>query len=112
MTGVLAAGVIPKASLQAELARGIGRFLQQVQVEPQHLNGRFVGWRVISLYEGRSDVRVQGLAPGDVVTRVNGMPIERPEQFWKVWQQLSAARAITLDLRRAGQRGKVRFAVR
>ena len=33
------------------------------------------------------------LRPGDVVTRVNDRPVERPDQFIAVWDSLSTAKA-------------------
>src|SRR5262245_40784357 len=60
-------GVISRSVLQGELKSGIGRFLQQVRAEPNVTRGRFVGWRVVSLFPNRSDIQVQVLRPGDTV---------------------------------------------
>ena len=105
------AGVIPRPALQAVLASGIGRFLQQVRAEPTLARGRFVGWRVLTLFPGRPDVSVRVLRPGDTVTRVNGKAIERPEQFMKLWDSLASANELVLDIEREGRRSRVRFAI-
>ena len=66
------AGTIPRAALHAELSRGIGQFLRQVRLQPALAGGHFIGWRLLQLFEGRTDVHVLVLRPGDTVLRVNG----------------------------------------
>ena len=105
------AGAIPRPALQAVLASGIGRFLQQVRAEPSLARGRFVGWRVLTLFPGRADVSVRVLRPGDTVTRVNGKPIERPEQFKTLWDSLASASELVLDIEREGRPSRVRYAI-
>jgi hypothetical protein len=107
----LDAGVIPRPALQAVLASGIGRFLQQVRAEPSVARGRFVGWRVLTLFPGRADVSVQVLRPGDTVTRVNGKTIERPEQFKTLWDSLASASELVLDIERDGRPSRLRYVI-
>jgi type II secretory pathway component PulC len=105
------AGVISRAALQAVLASGIGRFLQQVRAEPSLARGRFVGWRMVSLFPNRTDVHVQVLRPGDTVTRVNGQPIERPEQFKALWDGMASATELVLDIQREGRASRLRYTI-
>jgi type II secretory pathway component PulC len=107
----LNAGVISRAVLQSELASGIGRFLQQVRAEPNVTRGRFVGWRVVSLFPNRSDIRVQVLRPGDTVMRVNGQSIERPEQFMALWEGMAKASELVLDIQRDGRTSRLRYTI-
>lgn len=107
----LNAGVISRAALQAELASGIGRFLQQVRAEPSVARGRFVGWRVTSLYANRADIHVLVLRPGDTVTRVNGQSIERPEQFKALWDAMASASELVLDIQREGRNSRLRYTI-
>jgi hypothetical protein len=92
----LNAGTISRAALRAELARGIGRFLQQVHTEPALAKGQWKGWRITSLFAARPDVQVRVLRVGDTVERVNGRSIERPEDFKSVWDSLSNATQLVL----------------
>ena len=60
--------------VKQQIAKGLGYFLQNVTVEdwPVMRNGKFYGFKIKSVSaEWSVDLR-----PGDVVTRVNGMPIE------------------------------------
>ena len=105
------AGVISRATLRAELARGIGRFLRDVRTEPAFSRGRFVGWRVLELFPKRPEIRVQVLRPGDTVLRVNGRSVERPEEFKQVWDSLAEARELVLDIQRDTRASKLRYTI-
>lgn len=104
-------GSIPRDALKAELANGIGRFFQQVRPEPVISRGRFVGWRIVTLFPKRPDVRVTGLQAGDIVLRVNGETVERPEDFKAVWDKLGDANQLVIDIERAGESTSVRYAI-
>lgn len=87
-------GEIDRSVLAGVLDGGLGRFLQRVETEPAVANGRFVGFRVTALSGG---LERSALAAGDVVTRVNGHPIERPEQALAVWNGLRVASEIVVE---------------
>ena len=74
-------GAILRAELAKVLDRSPGYFLQHVQTEPRFTHGRFHGWRVVSFFPGDSRFAGIDLHAGDVVMRVNGKPIEQPDQF-------------------------------
>lgn len=80
------------------LSNGPPWILQRVPIEEVVNDGKFVGWRVMAMPAEWSDV---DLKPGDVVTRVNGMPLERPEDLWMAWTSL----VVASDLRIAYERG-------
>ena len=107
----LNAGVISRAALEAELASGIGRFLQQVKTTPNVVRGRFVGWRVVALFPNRSDIRVSVLRPGDTVTKINGQSVERPEQFKVLWDGMAKANELILDIQRDGLPSRLRYTI-
>ncbi|HKU42047.1 MAG TPA: hypothetical protein VJR89_28005 [Polyangiales bacterium] len=104
-------GVIPRDALKAELGRGIGRFLQQVRAEPVVSRGRFLGWRLMTLFPSRSDVHVSGIKAGDVVRRVNGQSVERPEDFKALWDTLAEATQLVLEIERDGESSTVRYTI-
>jgi len=103
------AGAISRDALRAELGRGIGRFLQNVKTEAVLSHGHFVGWRLLALFPKRPDVRVQALKQGDVLIRVNGQSIERPEDFKAVWDTLETAKELVLEIERDGQPSTLRY---
>lgn len=102
-------GEIARADMNAVIDAGLGRFLQGVGTEAQLEEGHFVGFRLTRLYP--DDVRFQrlDLGPGDVVTRVNGQPIERPEQALAVWNGLRVASELMVEYVRGEERRQLRF---
>ena len=68
---------------------------------------------------GRNQYRVKSdyvmkeldLKPGDVVTRVNGHSIERPEQALKVWNGLRVASELFVEYERDGRARSLRWAI-
>ena len=92
------------------LSGGLGRFLRRVQVEAVVVDGRFQGFRIVSLAppEWWQDV---DLRPGDVVTSVNGMPIERETQAYDAFIALRKADALSVSFTRGGAPMKLVYAI-
>lgn len=102
-------GTIARSELDAVLDLGLGRFLQRVTTEPHLEDGRFVGHRLTEL---RTELFAGvDLQPGDTLVRVNGMPIERPEQALAAWDSLRVASELTIDFLRDGEAHQLRFTI-
>jgi type II secretory pathway component PulC len=108
---VVRVGTIARSALRAELARGIGRFLQNVKTEAVLSHGHFVGWRMLALFPKRPEVHVQGIKAGDVLIRVNGVSVERPEDFKGIWDTLDTAKELVLDIERNGEPSALHYAI-
>ena len=104
-------GQIRRAELDPVLEAGLGRFLQGVETEPATQDGRFVGFRLLSLYPEDERMQSTGLEPGDVITSVNGQPIERPEQALRVWNGLRVASELLIEYQRDGESRELRFEI-
>ena len=61
----------------------------------------------------KKDERFQGIAltTGDVVTRVNGQSVERPEQAFQVWDSLRVASALVVEFEREGETHTMRYEI-
>jgi type II secretory pathway component PulC len=83
------------------LSDGLGSFLQRVFVDAAFQNGQFIGFRIIELKgPGWNGV---DLKPGDVVTSVNGFPVEHPEQAQQAFMSLAVASELRVDYERDGK---------
>jgi type II secretory pathway component PulC len=104
-------GRLWRRDVVAALSRGLGNFLSRLQVEPALGAGKFIGWRVVELRA--NDPLWQGvdLAPGDVVTAVNGRPVERPEQAFAAFQSLAVAKELRVAYERAGARRELVYPI-
>src|SRR5438067_1322839 len=94
--------VIPRAELVRVLDAGPGAFLQHVDTQPRFVAGRFHGWRLVTFFPGDARFAAGPLRAGDVVTRVNGRVLERPEQLMQVWQALRSGKELTVEVERSG----------
>lgn len=104
-------GQIQRAVLEPVLEGGLGRFLQGVETEPAVEEGHFVGFRLVSLYPEDERMQAVDLQPGDVITGVNGQPIERPEQALRVWNGLRVASELLIEYQRDGESRELRFEI-
>lgn len=87
----------------AETARqNIGQQLRLATMEPRIIDGRTDGF-IIKVLNRRSLLTTMGLQRGDVVMKVNGMPLDSPEKALQIMQQLREARQLTVDLERNRQ---------
>jgi type II secretory pathway component PulC len=103
-------GTIQRAALDDVLSRGPGAFLAKVSVEPNLVEGRFVGFRVTELHDETLFGAVD-LQPGDTILSVNGQAIERPEQAFEVWSALRVASELTVDVLRDGAPRQLRYPI-
>jgi general secretion pathway protein C len=72
-----------------------------VNVQPYQKDGELVGYRV---RPGKDRALLQrfGLRSGDIVTAVNGVPMNNPVKALEVLRDLSAASQLTVDIERNG----------
>ncbi|MGB5810507.1 MAG: hypothetical protein WBG86_08260 [Polyangiales bacterium] len=104
-------GVIERQELDSVLAKGLGDYLQNVETEPAFDKGRFVGFRIVKLFPGDLTYASLDLRPGDVVTRINGKPISRPEHASEVWEDLQTASDLIVEYRRGDEEKTMKFAI-
>jgi type II secretion system protein C len=94
------------------VSQGLGSFLQHVDVadQPVLAGGKFHGFRIAAL---RDSPFWQGvdLKPGDVVVRVNGFPIEHPEQAQTAFESLDVSSELRVDYERDGQPRELVYAI-
>lgn len=92
---------LKRSQVRQSIAKGLGYFLQNVAVEdyPVMDKGKFRGFKIRAI----TAEWVLDLRPGDVVTRVNGMPIEHPEEADAALRALEKAKALRVDFDRDGK---------
>jgi hypothetical protein len=111
-TAFARAGVLRRSAVSRTVDAGLGQWLAGgVDVDRRLAGGRFQGWAVRSLYPGDPCYRELDVRVGDVVVRVNGKSIERPEQASEVFSSLRTAPALVVDLLREGQPRTVTLAI-
>lgn len=89
-------GTLYRDEVVGTVDQGLGSFLQRVEVEPALVDGNFVGHRITRLSAGEFWEGVD-LQPGDVVTRINGMPIERDIDAYNAFMALKQAKELRVS---------------
>jgi S1-C subfamily serine protease len=102
---------VSRASVDATLKGGLGKFLGYVDIEAAVEKGKFVGWRVLELRGPQGTWDGVDLKVGDIVTSLNGFPIEREYQADKAFHSLSVASEIRVGLIRGGKKSELRLAI-
>ncbi|MEO8901855.1 MAG: hypothetical protein ABI488_08315 [Polyangiaceae bacterium] len=95
-------GALFRADVNALIDRGFPAFLEQVDVEPRLVEGRFRGWSIVNLAPSDFWSGVD-LKPGDIVTRVNDLPIERETEAFDAFESLKQSDALRVAFQRGGE---------
>lgn len=93
-------GTVARKALDSVLLRRPPYVLSRVQMEEVLKQNKFIGWRLTSF---PADWDKTGLQPGDVVTDVNGVALEKPEDLWTAWLALAVASEIRIGFERDGK---------
>ncbi len=95
----VAPGHVARADVERVLRQGPPWLLRRVVPEEVIRGGKFIGWRILSMPD---DWGID-LKNGDVVTKVNGLALERPDDLWAAWVQLQSAVELRISYERDGQ---------
>lgn len=103
---------VARSAVHAVLSEGLGMFLRRVDVDdqPVFVGGKFHGFRIAGLRDPQFWSGVD-LKPGDVVTSVNGFPIEHPEQALTAFESLDVASELRVTVERGGQPRELVYAI-
>jgi type II secretory pathway component PulC len=94
-------GEILRSDLNKVLAAGPAALLAEILTDPVRENGRFVGFRIAKFVHGEPESI--DLKTGDVILLVNGRQIERPENYFEIFEELKVAREIRFKVMRDGK---------
>ncbi|NUQ74037.1 MAG: serine protease [Polyangiaceae bacterium] len=92
-------GRFARAEVDEVLLEGPVWILKRIAPEEVIRNGELVGWRVTAMPNEWSHLAMRA---GDVVTKVNGAAIERPEDLWAVWVGLASAKELRIAYEQGG----------
>lgn len=101
-----APGRVTRAALDETLAAGPGALLSRVRVQAVRGPSGFRGWRLVAVPPSPADLR-----PGDILLRVNGRTLERPEHLAALFDALRGASEIVVESERDGVGRVVRVPV-
>lgn len=88
--------------LRNELVSHPERLLDMMRAMPVMENGKLSGYRVFPVGNSNAFGNL-GLEPGDIVTAVNGMPLDNPAQSLQVLNNIRTSEQISITFIRNGQ---------
>jgi general secretion pathway protein C len=111
--GTVAATPLPQAAspmlgqrLQELAAQNPAAITEIIRPQPVFANGQQRGYRV---YPGRNRQQFTrlGLMPGDLVTAINGAPLDDPARGMEILQSMNSASQVTVTVERNGQSSQI-----
>lgn len=90
-------GTITRAQLDKLLAQGPAWGLAQIDVYPVRNGSALRGYAVRRFSQLASQTVANHLQVGDVITHLNGVKIERPEDYMRAWEQARTVEALRID---------------
>ena len=103
--------VVQRTQVDSFMRRGPAFALTQVAVEPVHGKSGFEGYRIASLTPSVSAFLQTQVRQGDVLTHLNGIKIERPDDYLQAWNRLKEAPVLSIDFVRDGEKMSARWQV-
>lgn len=101
---------LARADVERVVDGGLGRFLGYVSIEPRLSAGKFTGWSIVSLQPAEVWQGID-LQAGDIVTHVNGMPIEREMEAYDAFQAVRQAPQLEVTYLRQNQPRTLRLII-
>jgi type II secretory pathway component PulC len=94
--------ILFRADVEKRLAQETPRILAETSLAPHFVAGQVTGFALTTVPAG-SLLSEAGLAPGDVILRVNGIPIDNIATLVGLYGRLQGASVVQADLLRNGE---------
>ncbi len=95
-------GTASLGQVRQELLADPNKAAEYIRIQPVNANGQMKGYRV---YPGQNQTLFNnaGLRPGDLVTAVNGVPLDDTQKAMQMLSDLSKAGSVSVVIDRGGQ---------
>jgi general secretion pathway protein C len=113
-TQEIAGALLRRVVDRGELARAVSdlpKLLSQARAVPAYVNGDLVGWRIEGVATKSLFDKI-GLRAGDVVQRINGLPLRDPGTILTLFQNVRDESHVQLDLVRQNQKVTLTYDIR
>ncbi|MEE2756046.1 MAG: hypothetical protein VYA30_05275 [Myxococcota bacterium] len=104
-------GVLSRAEIQGVLEKGPQAMVASVQVDPVMMNGRFVGFKLVSANAHSVLARSRTVMLGDVLVAINGHGLERPDQFMAAWESIAQTPQLSIRVLRGAEYIEFRWSI-
>src|SRR5690554_2691404 len=94
--------VISRDALNRLIQKGPSFPLSMVEVEAARVDGTFAGYRVLSVAPTAQSTLQGRLKEGDIITHLNGVRVEKPDDYLSAWKLLADLSTLRIDFVRDG----------
>ena len=102
---------VARSDVSKFMDHGPAFLLTQIEVKPVHGKEGFEGYRLVSTRGGVRSFMEPQIQLGDVVTHVNGIRLERPDDYLQAWNSLAKTEWIRVDFKRDAEKKHALWAV-
>ncbi len=93
--------------LRAELTEDPGALVRMVRFQPHQEGGELVGFRLQPRGDHTETLRTLGLNPDDVLTEINGIPLNDTRRGREALEELRSAERVQVEFLRDGRREQI-----
>lgn len=94
---------VTRGQLDTFIDKGPSFALTQVEVAPSRDDGTFQGFQLVSMSPNAQESVGEQLQLGDIITHINGVRLEKPDDYLDAWKLLGEVSSIRIDFIRDGQ---------
>ncbi len=94
-----------------ESLKDINKLLSQVRIRPHFRDGKPDGLAVSRIKQGSIFARLE-LKDGDIVNKINGKPINSPDDVLGLYEQLKSGSRVSIQINRKGQTKNIDYRFR
>ncbi len=94
---------VSRAQVDSFIDKGPPFALTMVRVKPSRDAGKFQGFEIVDLKPQAAEVVNPQLVAGDVITHINGVRLEKPDDYLNAWKLLGEVTKIRVDFIRDGE---------
>jgi general secretion pathway protein C len=94
-----------------DVIKNPAKFRDGTRPIPNYEGGKVNGFKLVNMKPG-SIYYDLGIRPGDVITAVNGKPLDSPNRALELYQKLGSLSNVSLEVQRNGQKRQMSFNIK
>ena len=94
-----------------DVVKNPAKFRDGTRPIPNYKGGKVNGFKLVNMKPG-SIYYDLGIRPGDVITAVNGKPLDSPNRALELYQKLGSLNNVSLEVERNGQKRQLSFNIK
>jgi hypothetical protein len=101
-----------RSQVEAFMQQGPPYALTMVRVAPERNDGAFQGFKITKMKPAAAKTVAPHIKAGDIITHINGVRMEKPDDYLNAWKLLSEVDTIRIDFVRGGASEHARWNIK